>query len=58
MYIPPQSVLHGLLCLVAFHIQRGRYLLILVAGFRGLFGDVCGCVRGTSAENIACESSC
>ena len=30
MYIPPQSVLHGLLCLVAFHIRRGRSLLILV----------------------------
>ena len=30
MYIPPQSVLRGPLCLVAFHIQRGRSLLILI----------------------------
>ena len=30
MYIPPQSVPCGLLCLVAFHIRRGRYLLILI----------------------------
>ena len=30
MYIPPQSIPRGLLCLVAFHIRRGRSLLILV----------------------------
>lgn len=31
MYIPPQSIPCGLLCLVAFHIRRGRYLLVLVS---------------------------
>ena len=30
MYIPPQSIPCGLLCLVAFHIRRGRCLLILI----------------------------
>ena len=30
MHIPPQSIPCGLLCLVAFHIRRGRCLLILV----------------------------
>ena len=33
MYIPPQSIPCGLLCLVAFHIRRGRSLLILAKGF-------------------------
>ncbi len=36
MTIPPQSVLDGLLCLVAFHIRRGRYVLILIG--KGLAG--------------------
>ena len=30
MYIPPQSIPCGLLCLVAFHIRRGRCLLVLI----------------------------
>ena len=33
MYIPPQSVPCGLLCLVAFHIRRGRYCLFSFSGF-------------------------
>ena len=33
MTIPPQSILCGLLCLVAFHIRRGRCLLILAKGY-------------------------
>ena len=28
MYIPPAERPSGLLCLVAFHIRRGRYVLI------------------------------
>ena len=38
MYIPPQSIPCGLLCLVAFHIRRGRSLLILI-------GKVFQCLR-------------
>ena len=30
MYIPPAERPSGLLCLVAFHIRRGRCLLILI----------------------------
>ena len=30
MYIPPAERPSGLLCLVAFHIRRGRSLLILI----------------------------
>ena len=33
MYIPPQSIPCGLLCSVAFHIRRGRSLLILIGRF-------------------------
>ena len=33
VYPARRASIRGLLCLVAFHIRRGRYLLILVARF-------------------------